>query len=151
MGYLYSLDGKMRFQGLPIHIENQAGNIRQGAGHGGVPWKTVMRYDYGYIKGVKGVDGDDLDVFIGPNKKSKDVWIIHQTKPTSSRYDEDKVFLGFDSREDAIGAYRLHYDHPDRFMGKVSHYTMKDFKKRIKKNKPEKLTNETTQDDPKSM
>jgi len=143
----FRLDGKFSFQGLPIEVETAAGNIRQGIGYGGIPWKTVMRHDYGYIKGVVAVDGDDLDVFVGPNRDSKDVWIIHQKKSFNDEYDEDKVFLGFDSEEDVIGSFRSHYDHPDRYMGPISHYSMKSFKRKIKSiRKPSKLDNAGTKE-----
>jgi hypothetical protein len=149
--YLYKsfrLDGKTMFQGLPIDIENAKGSVRQGVSVEGVPWKTVMRNDYGYIRGVMGVDGDELDVFVGPDKDSEDVWVAHQEEPFSDKYDEDKVFLGFSSEEDFRAAFRHHYDHPDRFEGQYTHYKIKDFKKIIskKKRKAKKLSNKNTKD-----
>ena len=38
--------------------------------------------------------------------------MVHQHDPDSGEYDEDKVMLGFDSEEEAIGAYKKQYDRP---------------------------------------
>ena len=37
---------------------------------------------------------------------------IHQYDPKTSKYDEDKVMLGFDNVEEAIGAFKKQYDQP---------------------------------------
>lgn len=128
-------------KGIKVCVENPHGSIRSGESDVGVKWQTTMLDDYGYIPGVLGVDGDSLDVFLGPvtrKKSHKDddwdkVWVIHGTDPLNGKYDEDKVMLGYRSKTEAIGAYRGHYDDPDKFIGPVSEYTLDKFKKILNK------------------
>lgn len=97
--------GTAEVQGLTIDIENMPGTIRKGPG-----WEIRMKNAYGEIRGTKGADGDPIDVFIGPNLRSRKVYIIHQKMRNANKYDEDKVMLGFDSLEEAKKAYLKHYD-----------------------------------------
>jgi hypothetical protein len=53
-----------------------------------------------------------LDAYVGPNHDSSLVVVIHQHDPDTGKYDEDKVMLGFDSTEEAIGAYKKQYSKP---------------------------------------
>jgi len=66
----------------------------------------------GKIRGTEGSDGDKLDVYVGDNHDSSLVVVIHQHNPWDGAYDEDKVMLGFESLEEAIGAYKKQYDRP---------------------------------------
>ena len=66
----------------------------------------------GEIRGTEGVDGDKLDVYVGENHDSPVVVVIHQHNPWDGKYDEDKCMIGFDSVEEAIGAYKKQYDRP---------------------------------------
>lgn len=116
----YPFVGTVNFRGLTIHVENKAGSVRKGKGPNGKEWSTFMHYTYGEILGTKGTDGDKLDVYVGPNKKAKDVYIVHQnhpgTHPTKAgKFDEDKVMLGFNSPEEAKEAYLKQYDRKDFF------------------------------------
>jgi hypothetical protein len=45
---------KVRWQGLPISIENPAGSARRGKDKTGKAWSSIMPYDYGYIRGTMG-------------------------------------------------------------------------------------------------
>ena len=58
-----------------------------------------------------------MDVFVGPNKQSRDVWIIDQVDPDTDEFDEHKVMLGFDSEQDAVGCYIAAYGSPVRIGG----------------------------------
>lgn len=122
-----------KIRGFDIGIENPSGTVRRGKNKRGIPWTTTMTDDYGYFKDVPGVDGDSLDVFVGPQARNNDefdkVWVIHAKNPDNSKYDEDKVMFGYRSREDAIASFRRHYDDPDNFMGPVNEYTVDNFKK----------------------
>ena len=53
-------------------------------------------------------------------------------------YDEDKVMLGFDSKDDAVAAYLKQYD-SKRFLGPVSTYTIDEFKAALKRSFGKKL------------
>jgi hypothetical protein len=73
------LQGRINFQGLNISIENRKGSIRYGIDSDGHSWKTKMNYPYGRIIGVQrlGHDGDHIDCYVGDNRQSDKVYIIH--------------------------------------------------------------------------
>lgn len=102
--------GHIDFQGLPITIENPKGSIRKGIDHTGKRWSTKMLDDYGYIKGTNGHDGDHVDVFIGPHKKSDRVFVIDQIHNyDKEKFDEHKCMLGYKSKQQAFRIYKKSY------------------------------------------
>ena len=116
----FALQGHTEVQGLPIAIENKAGSIRRGVDSHGKSWATKMTMPYGYIKGTEGADGDGVDVFVGPDKEADKAFVVHQKNPDTEKYDEDKVFLGLQSKKDAKEAFADNYDKPEKFMGPIS-------------------------------
>jgi hypothetical protein len=108
-GY-HKLAGRTEFQGLPISLEHHKGGVRQGVDPDGKPWKTKMLFPYGYIRGTRGTDGDEVDVFIGDFPESPNAYVIHTYKPGSMDYDEDKVMLGFAGPGEARRWFEAHYD-----------------------------------------
>lgn len=111
---------RIRWRGLELVIENEAGSIRSGRKPNGEQWHTRMIYPYGYIARTEGVDGDEVDVFVGPNMAAPFVYVVHQRRVNDwLAYDEDKCMLGFDSLEDAKRAFLLNYDDP-RFLGPIT-------------------------------
>ncbi|HUW48260.1 MAG TPA: hypothetical protein VMW36_05920, partial [Patescibacteria group bacterium] len=128
----FKLQGRLSFQGLPVSIENKKGSVRKWYDpHGEESGQTKMHFDYGYINGTCGVDGDYVDVYIGPNKESKTVFVVHQMKkPDFKKYDEDKVMLGFDSAKEAKSAYLKQYNDPG-FFGALDEIPMNAFKKKV--------------------
>lgn len=108
--------GMMRnFNGLSVNVENPAGTERVGVNDKGEEWRTKMEYDYGFISSAKGEGGEGLDVYLGPDEESKKVYVVHQNDPESGEYDEDKVMLGFASKDQAKRIYLNHYDSDDYF------------------------------------
>lgn len=108
----YPFTGFIDFQGLKIDVENKKGDYRRGKDKDGHEWKVLMHNHYGEIRDTEGVDGDNLDVYVGPNHDASTVVVIRQHRPDTGAYDEDKVMVGFDSVEEAIGAYKKQYDKP---------------------------------------
>jgi hypothetical protein len=92
------------FQGLPISIENKKGSERSGVGPSGRRWSCVLPADYGYIKGTEGADGDQVDVYLGPDPNAKTVFIVNQ-HDLGGGFDEHKCLLGFDSEREAVETY----------------------------------------------
>jgi len=129
----FKLEGKRKFQGLNISIENERGSLRRGTSEDGHEWQTFMHIQYGYIRLTEGVDGDHVDCYIGANPFSMYAFIIHQQDPKTKKYDEDKVMLGFNSTEDARKAYERQYDRPGYFqsMDTVDMVTFKDMLKKM--------------------
>lgn len=114
----YPLVARIRFQGLPeIHVEQRKGEVRSGPG-----WTVRMPYHYGEIAGTEGVDGDPVDVCVGPDAHAPFAYVVHQKAPGHSEaesYDEDKVMVGFPTKVEALAAYRKAYTRPG-FLGSVT-------------------------------
>ena len=132
----YPLEGRAKIHGMDISIENKKGSVRSGVDKDGHEWAIKMAYDYGYIRGTVGKDKDHVDVYIGNNPESEKVFIVHQNDPTTGKYDEDKVMIGFNSAKEAKAAYLRQYDRPG-FFGKMIEMTIEEFKEKAfdKKNK----------------
>jgi hypothetical protein len=124
--------GFVDYQGLEIDIENEAGSYRSGKDAAGNEWSCRMHAHYGEIRGAEGVDGDKLDAYVGPYADSPLVVVVHQTNPATSKYDEDKVMLGFLTAEEAIAMYRRQYDRPG-FYGGSDVMNMGEFRRWIAK------------------
>lgn len=127
----YKLQDRIKWHGLDIAIENKKGSYRTGEDRDGKKWKTFMNYPYGRICGTKRSDNEHTDVYIGPDKKSEVVYVVHQNDPLTGRYDEDKCMIGFNDKDSAIAAYLSQYDDPG-FLGPVSEFTIPEFKEAIK-------------------
>ena len=117
----HKLHDRTEFQGLPISIENRKGSSRHWTDEStGEKGSTKMLYPYGYVRGTLGLDGDAVDVFVGPNASSDKVFVITQSKaPEFKDVDEQKCMLGFDSAKEAKEAYLKHYNSPKFFKDMV--------------------------------
>lgn len=103
----FSVVRKTKFRGLPINIEIDTGMEKRGVGPGGKKWSHVYKFPYGEIHNTEGFDKDPVDIYLGPNKQAKRVFIVHQKKPNGS-FDEDKCFIGFNSLKQAVKCYKDH-------------------------------------------
>lgn len=125
---------RVTWRGLTIAIENPAGSVRCGKG-----WEVRMKFDYGEIVGSMGVDGDPVDIYLGPNLDDAPmVYVVHQRKNKDwDKYDEDKVMAGFLTEEDARQAFLSNYTDP-RFLGPITAMPVDEFitKVRATKEKP---------------
>lgn len=126
----HKLQDRTSWNGLKISIENKKGSVRRGVNKDGHQWATKMHFDYGYIRGSEGTDGDHVDCYLGDNMDAKKVYIVHQNDPITHKYDEDKCMLGFNSLEDAKKAYLMQYDRPG-FLGKIDTMDFDEFKEFI--------------------
>lgn len=129
----YKLHKRIVHQDIPISIENRKGSIRKGIDPNGKSWACKMPADYGYIRGTKGCDGNELDCFVGPNKDAEEVYVIHQhAHGDPDKYDEDKVMLGFNSLKDAIKTYKSAYNDGGYFKGSHT-FNVSDFIEKLSK------------------
>jgi len=129
---------RIEWRGLTLAIENPAGSVRRGRNRHGVTWEVRMRFDYGEILGSMGVDGDPVDVIVGPNLDAPMVYVVHQRKVNRwDEYDEDKCCVGFDSEADAEQAFLSNYNDP-RFLGPITAMPVDEFvaKVRATRDKP---------------
>ena len=95
--------------GLEISIETEAGAEHSGKDKDGSTWSVTLPAHYGYIKGTRGADKDHVDIFLGPKPDNGQFWIINQNHPDTSKFDEHKVMLGYDSAEAAQADYLLSF------------------------------------------
>jgi hypothetical protein len=128
--------GHTRIHGLDIAIENPKGSIRSGTDSKGKKWEVTMDSHYGYIKKTEGADGDHVDVFIGPNPGSDDVFVVDQMNPNGS-FDEHKVMIGYDSPQEAKTGYLKNYSKGWK-VGPITAMSMDQFKEWLKTDKTKK-------------
>lgn len=128
----YTLQGRTEFQGLKISIENKKGSERKWYDlNNKESGSTKMYCDYGYIRMTEGVDGDHVDVYLGPNENAEFAYVVHQMKaPEFKQYDEDKCMLGFNSSKEAKAAYLKQYNSP-KFFGSMTEVSMDKFKEKV--------------------
>lgn len=119
--------GHLTLHGLNISIENPRGSIRSGTDPDGNRWKRELAHHYGYIKRTEGADGDQVDVFIGPNPDSQQVFVIDQTD-AQGNFDEHKVMLGFPNQVAARRGYLANYEDGWK-VGPVTAMSMDQFKR----------------------
>lgn len=99
--------GHVRVRGFDITIENPVGSKRY---YGKDKKKyNVMQNHYGYFTKSKGKDGDQVDVFIGPDvERFEKVYVVDQKM--NGKFDESKVMFGFSSKKEAKAAYFSNFD-----------------------------------------
>lgn len=117
--------GKIVINGLMIEIENPVGSTRSGMDPNGNEWSTTMTAHYGFIADTKGNDGDEIDVFIAPNTPQDyngPIFVIAQND-SSGNFDEHKIIIGVQNKQDAIQLYRDHYDENWTGLASVHEYT----------------------------
>lgn len=123
---------RVRWQGLEVAIENPAGSVRRGKKPDGAEWQTQMKHDYGYVCRSEGTDGDEVDIFLGPDLDAPTVYVVHQRKVGDwEKYDEDKCMVGFPSEAAARDAFLANYDDP-RFLGPITAMSVADFVTKVR-------------------
>lgn len=131
--------GHIKINGFDITIEQPSGSVRSGKDASGKEWSQVMNNTYGYIRGTESVDGDHIDVFLGPDMNSDMVYVVDQVN-TDGSFDEHKVMIGFSSLEDARSAYLSNYEEGWQGLGNITGVALDEFKKwidsSIRKTKP---------------
>lgn len=149
----FPFSGTAEVQGIKVNVENLKGSTREGTDPGGKKWSRKMNFHYGEISrpNTEGVDGDKLDVYIGPDPDSKKVFVVHQNHPKShptkaGDYDEDKTMLGFSTADAAKKAYLSQYN-DDSFFRSMTEMDIDQFKKAIVENKGEKVARLFTEDE----
>ena len=131
--------GHVKINGFDVSIEQPAGSVRSGKDANGKEWSVTMNNTYGYIRGTESVDGDHIDVFLGPDMNSDMVYVVDQVN-TDGSFDEHKVMMGFSSLEDTRSAYLSNYEEGWQGLGNITGVALDEFKKwidsSIRKTKP---------------
>lgn len=122
--------GDFTFQGIPIKIENPEGTTRRGYDKDGKEtWSRTMTCSYGYFKGTKAIDGDAVDVFIGPDLDSDLVVAIDQYR--GDKFDETKFCVGVKTQAQGEKLYLSNYPKGWK-LGPVSTTTVPQLKEWLK-------------------
>lgn len=118
------------FQGLRIAIETKEGTERHWKNSNGETGTTLMMgASYGFIQGSSGLDGEEVDCFVGTDENAENVYIIDQKDPNTGLYDEQKCMIGFDNERSAINVYRANYDYLDGYLCNVQGLALDAFKR----------------------
>lgn len=124
-----TLDAKVVpwLSGMDIAVENPAGSKRQ-------PEWPPLKNAYGYFKRTEAFDGDEVDVFIGPDmaEQPEQIFVIDQVDPKTGKPDEHKIILGVDNAEDAKKVYLDNYEKGWQGLGDIKAYEFEDFKAKLK-------------------
>ncbi len=129
--------GHIQVGSFNVTIENPKGSVRSGVDAHGNKWQNTMHNTYGYIRGTEGVDGDHIDVFLSNDIdgwNGRKAFVVDQTD-TDGSFDEHKVMLGFNDKDEAMKAYLSNYDatwektHPGL---RISETDMGDFNKWVR-------------------
>jgi ppGpp synthetase/RelA/SpoT-type nucleotidyltranferase len=130
-----ALHGRRRVGGLHVSIENRKGSTREWTDHAtGTTGRTPMPAPYGYLRGTIGLDGEHVDVFLGPlahdaRIEGTDVYVVLTARPPFfDQPDEQKVMLGFPSWPDARRVFLAAYGGEPRFIAAVDVVPFADFK-----------------------
>ena len=93
---------------LNVSIQFPLGSERNGTSDSGEIWSTQMPADYGYIKRSQGADGEQVDVYLGPQAHQAaqhQVFVVDQINPDTGEFDEHKAMIGFPSQATAQSVY----------------------------------------------
>lgn len=120
--------GKFKLHGLTVSLENPKSSVRSGTSKSGKTWSNKMLHDYGRILGTIGADKAHIDVFIGPNHESEVAYVVDQMDPITKHFDEAKVMLGFNTKEEAEAGYLANYETGWKGLGKVTALTIPQLK-----------------------
>jgi hypothetical protein len=72
-----------------------------------------------------------VDAFIGPNLKSRTVFVVNQVNK-SGQFDEHKCMIGFDSEHEASEAYLANFEAGWDGLGSIHSVEWQSFKKWLK-------------------
>ena len=132
----YPYVGSISYQGILIYVENAPGSLREGTDADGNPWRIQMQHFYGEIPDTQGSDGDPVDVYVGDNPNAEIAYVIHQKfyfgteHEVEGTYDEDKIMLGFSTKDEALAGYAAHFNRPIWMPG-VTTMTVDELKQKI--------------------
>lgn len=120
---------RMELDGLKLTIEVPAGGSRTGVNKAGERWENKVTASYGYILGTHSPDGEHLDCWVRRSpKKNAEVYVVHQLSVDGSKFDEDKVMLGYSSEKEAVDAFKANCFKPASMYGGVSTFGLEHFK-----------------------
>ena len=122
---------------LRITIETPKGGTRTATDGS---WSVPNYPDtYGYVKGTRAKDGEQVDVHVGDDLQTAQVYLIDQINPDGT-YDEAKGMLAFPSQESAVNAYAAGFSDGKGLsrIGAISPMSVQRFKRWLNSGKTRK-------------
>lgn len=100
----------MRWWRLEIGLSHEPGDKRHG---------RSMTAAYGHIRGSYGdaEDGMAIDIYLGDDLASREIFWVKQIKPDTGELDERKLIVGCWTQAEAEALYLRHM--PKRFLGSI--------------------------------
>lgn len=123
--------GHVIIDGFKYTIENPKGSYRKGVDPNGKHWSCKMNNTYGYIRGAKSVDGDEIDMYLSDKPTEGNIYVIDQVNKDGT-FDEHKVMYGFNSYEEAKENYLANFEKGWTGLGKITEVSKEDFKKWVR-------------------
>ncbi len=132
---------KLTFRGLDLVIDRPVGTVVSGVGPDG-EYSIIYAVNYGFIAPKKdgeeerrtlGEDGQDFDTYVGFDLDAPLVFIGTQLDAKTGLYRQRKAFLGFSSKEAALGCAMAH-QHP-KMIGRMCSMTWERFVEQIEANR----------------
>ena len=118
-------EGQMLRTVGPFQVVVETAKDRWRTGPG---WRNRMPAHYGYVVGYQGADGDSIDCYVGENPDSNSVYVIDQMRLDKPRvFDEHKVVMGANTRNQALDIYMRGHHRSSRVFGAITPMTMEAF------------------------
>ena len=134
---------KVAWNGMTISIENDAGSYREGTDSDGTKWRTKMYYDYGYINRTMAIDGDQIDIFMGPDLKSEIVFVVNQINDAGN-FDEHKIIARASTKDEAEKIYLKNYEKGwNKYSKQIQSMSIDEFKHWLKNGNTKKHLKES--------
>lgn len=140
------MPARLTLHGIKIYIEYKKGETKPDKNlPESVGWP--MRADYGYIEDtISNECGEELDVYIGPNRASQEVFMCSLMNPEDhDSFMEYKVLLGWDSAKEAEEFARDQY-YSD-MVGPIIGMSLDDLKDWIDSMRPKAAKDTESEDD----
>lgn len=114
------------WHGLGVTIEAPSGGARRGVAPDGTMWEQKFSHPYGYLKGIKGADGQELDAYVlGAEPQA---FVLDELDEKTGKFRQHKVFLGAADSEAARQAYLGTQDKKESQWGGGRMMTADEFK-----------------------
>jgi hypothetical protein len=109
-GHGRPLVGHANWQGIPVNLEFTKGDQVVSTNRYGEKKQKAFSSHYGEIPGTVDKDGDPIDAYMGPDPHAEKVWVVNQSVPKGTEFDEHKVMMGYGSEAEARAAYMAHFE-----------------------------------------
>lgn len=129
---------ELTYQGIKLLIDGPQGEVKEGFGVDGKPYRVVRTVPYGFVAPmdhegkslmIKGDDAEDFDGYVGPDATAARVRIATQLHPRNGHHNELKAIFGCASDDEAKSILSTHV--APRMVGRIGSLTVDAFKEQL--------------------